>query len=246
MSQPFASSPLPDGCISDLQFDKWQAAELSRQIEQQLELHVAGCARCSRRRQRLADDVARFLQQFPTPPAAVTPPTALANKRRYLLAAASTALAAAAALVLWLRMPAGDLGTRSKGTAQLSFFVKHAGQVTPGLPGQRVFAGDQLRFSVTASKPRHLAILGSDSTGATFVYHSASARSVAIDAGRDVALPSSVEFDAAPGTETIWAIFCDEAFAVGPLQAKLAAQGTLQEPPGCSMETLRLVKGSPP
>lgn len=245
MSHPFASSPLPAGCISDLQFDKWHAGELSPQTEQQLESHLGACGRCSGRRQRLTRETAQFLQQFPTPPATAAAPTSL-GKRRYWLAAFSTTLAAAAALVLWLRMPQGDFGTRSKGTAHLGFFVKHAGQVAPGVAGQRVFAGDQLRFTVTASKPQHLAILGRDGTGATFVYHSASARSTAIDAGRDVPLASSVELDAVPGTETIWAVFCDEAFDVGPLQATLAAEGTLHELPGCSLETLRLVKGSLP
>jgi hypothetical protein len=245
MSHPFASSPVPTGCISDLQFDKWQAGELSPQTEQHLESHVATCARCSGRRRQLASDAAHFLVQFPTPPATAPAPTSL-SKRRYWLAAASTTLAAAAALVLWLRMPQGDFGTRSKGTAHLGFFIKRAGQVTPGVAGQRVFAGDQLRFTVTASKPQHLAILGRDGTGATFVYHSASARSTAVGAGREVPLASSVELDAAPGTETVWAIFCDEAFDVGPLKATLAAEGTLHELPGCSLETLRLVKGSLP
>lgn len=246
MSHPFAVSSLPAGCISDLQFDKRRAGELSGQAEQQLDQHLATCSRCSQRQQQLAADAERFLEQFPTPPAVTTAPRSLVSKRRQWLAVASTGLAAAAALLLWLRSPDGEPGTRSKGSAQLSFFVKHAGQVTPGVSGQRVFAGDQLRFTVTTSKPQQLAILGRDSTGATFVYHSAAGASAPLDVGRDVALASSVELDDAPGTEAFWAIFCDKAFSVDPLRATLASTGTLRELPGCSIETLELVKGAQP
>lgn len=239
------TSPLPDGCISDLQFDKWQAGELGQQVEQRLDLHVASCVRCTERKQQLAADAARFLAEFPTPPRAAKP-SRLEPRRWRWLAAASSGLAAAAALMLWFRAPADDFGTRSKGTSRLSFFVKHAGEVTPGNAGQRVFAGDQLRFTVTTSKPQHLAILGRDGTGATFVYHPASSHSIEVAAGRDQALPSSIELDDTPGTETFWAIFCNDAFAVGPIRTTLSTNGKLDAPPGCSVETLHVEKGPRP
>jgi len=246
MTPPLLTSSTPTGCISDLQFDKWRAGELSGPRERELDLHLATCARCSQKQQLRTAEAARFLEQFPDPPRAASRPARLARKRAYWLGAASTGLAAAAALVLWLQAPGVDFGTRSKGAAHVSLFVKHAGEVTPGLAGQRVFAGDQLRFTVTTSKPQQLAILGRDGTGATFVYHPASDRSAAVGPGRDIALASSIELDTAPGTETIWAVFCDEAFAVGPLQASLTASGTLRQLPGCSIDSFQLVKGSQP
>jgi hypothetical protein len=246
MTSPFRTSTTPAGCISDLQLDKWQAGELSEQAEKELTLHVATCARCSQKRQRLAANAERFLQQFPEPPRANAAASRSANKRGYWVAAATTGLAVAAALVLWLRTPVGQFGTRSKGTAHLGFFVERAGEVTRGLPSQSVFAGDRLRFVVTTSKPQQLAILGRDGTGAAFVYHPDSARSALVGAGRDLALASTIELDNAPGTESIWAVFCDEPFDVAPLKAALLAKGALPELAGCTVDSLRLPKGSRP
>jgi len=244
MTSRFPKSTTPAGCISDLQLDKWQAGDLSEPAARALDAHVTTCARCSQRRQRLAAEAARFLQQFPTPPR--PSPTLPTKPRGYWLTAAGTLLAAAAALVLWLRTPSEESGTRSKGAAHLSFFVKRGGEVMPGTADQVVFAGDQLRFAVTASKPQQLAILGRDSTGAVFVYHSDSASSALVSPGREVALANSIELDDAPGTEMFWAVFCEKAFEVAPLKAELAAEGALPPPPGCTVDTLRLVKGSRP
>jgi len=246
MTSPFRTSTTPAGCISDLQLDKWQAGELSEQAEKELTLHLASCARCTQKRQQLAANAARFLQQFPEPPRAKLPATRSANQRAYWLAAATTGLAVAAALVLWLRTPVSESGTRSKGTAHLSFFVERSGEVTRGLPGQSVFAGDRLRFVVTTSKPQQLAILGRDGTGGVFVYYPDTASSVLVRAGRELALANSIELDDAPGTEAIWGVFCDEAFDVAPLKAALLANGALPQLPGCTVDSLRLPKGSRP
>jgi hypothetical protein len=235
------ASPTPAGCVSDLKLDQWQAGELSAEAEATLGAHVAGCARCSQRRQQLSAEAERFLQQFP-----VAPRGSRDSRRGQRLALAATLLAAAAACLLWLEAPGSESGTRSKGPPHLTFFVKRAGEVTVGVAGQRVFAGDQLRFAVTSEKPQQLAILGRDSTGAAFVYHSTSGRSVAVDAGRDVALGTSIELDAAPGTEQIWGVFCDQPFEVAPLRATLAALGTVQSPSGCTIDRLTLEKGAPP
>ncbi|HYP87241.1 MAG TPA: hypothetical protein VEQ59_03795 [Polyangiaceae bacterium] len=228
-------------CISDLKLDQWQAGELSAQAGEELRAHVDSCARCTHRRQTLVADAAQFLQRFPEPPRRTR-----AGNRSYWVAG-TTALAAAAALVLWLKMPTEQPGQRSKGEAtQFGFFIKRGGQVTLGAAGQRVRAGDQLRFVVTTSKPQHIAIVGRDGSGAVFEYHAASGHSVAVAGARDQALESSIELDAAPGPETVWAIFCDEPFELAPLKSTLAGAGELQAPPGCTLKKLELMKDAAP
>lgn len=233
-------TPRATGCVSDLQLDRWRAGELAGEAARHVEEHVSSCEHCRARQARLDAIAADFSLKFPNPPRAKSrPPLA-----RWL-AAGSTVLAAAAAAALWLRAPADD-GVRSKGTAHVGFFVKRGAQVVPGHDHDLVYPGDQLRFTLTTSRPQHVALLGRDGSGATFVYYPQGARSVSVGVVRDLPLDSSVELDATPGDEAFFAVFCDEAFDVAPLAVRLRPQPELPAPAGCTVDALHLRKASTP
>jgi hypothetical protein len=138
--------------------------------------------------------------------------------------------------------PGDGATTRSKGAARLGFFIQRQGRVIAGHDGDRVYPGDQLRFTLTQSKPQHVAILGRDGTGSAFVYHPPTQHSAALPAVEALALESSVELDATLGSELVLGVFCDRPFELEPLRASLAATGTLPELPRCSVDELRLEK----
>jgi hypothetical protein len=55
----------PEGCLSDLVFDEWNAGELSAEVQQEYELHLASCQRCQARQEELRDFAQAFLDARP-------------------------------------------------------------------------------------------------------------------------------------------------------------------------------------
>jgi hypothetical protein len=237
--------PASLGCLSDLSFDRWQADELAPDEVRKAEQHLSSCQHCRERRAVLRAEAEQFLARFPDPPLAQARVAPLESpKPRGLRRLAPGALGLAAALLLWVGLGRehDDPGTRSKGSAHVGFFLKRGEIVLEGRDGQRVMPRDRLRFVITTSQPAQVAILGRDSTGAAFLYYPAGESSASVKAGRDVPLDSSVELDETLGEESIWAVFCEQPFELPPLQKLLAERGGLPALPGCSVDTLRLVK----
>ncbi|XYH94073.1 zf-HC2 domain-containing protein [Sorangium sp. So ce1128] len=121
---PFERSR-PEGCPSDLRFDRLLAGELAPAEEQAARAHLDGCERCAARFVALEAERAAFLAAPPPlrlPPRAVAPavpaaPRAVAPAVRRLRAralfpavAATLGAAAVLALVLRTRPPAGSTG----------------------------------------------------------------------------------------------------------------------------------------
>ena len=225
-------------CASDLQLDKLLAGELTDPEANKLRSHLASCEPCGQRQLELERQASAFLQRFPEPPRVARKPK---PPQRRWLAAGGAALAMAAGLALWLALPAREALVRSKGSARLGFYVKRGAAVTRGLDGQSVRPGDQLRFVITTAEPRHVAILGQDSSGQAYVYHPKLGRSAPVGAVRELALPSSVELDDLLGSETIWAVFCDAPFDPDRLKAELGRHQPLTAPEGCTLDTLHLL-----
>jgi hypothetical protein len=136
----------------------------------------------------------------------------------------------------------GEEGTRLKGGARLAFYVKRGTSVLPGIDGQVVYPGDQLRFTVSNEAPEHLAILSLDGASVASVYFPSGPDSASLGRGRDQALDSSVELDATLGRERLWAVFCVEPFRTEPLREQLEREGNLPELAHCTIDSLSIVK----
>jgi hypothetical protein len=242
----------PPECLSDLVLDQWRAGEIEDGARLgELEAHVASCERCRSRRAAFDREAASYLsrQPFFSPHGrARLQERTKRSARRLQIVAGASALAAAAVLALVLRAPqdgvrgADESGTRIKGGSRVAFFVKRGDRVVMGGPSERLQPGDQLRFTVTLERPRHLAIFSRDARGVASVYYPAEAVTKALPAGADIALENSVELDDALGEERIFAVFCDSAIAVEELRSSLERTGDIQTGSGCTVDRSAFVK----
>lgn len=223
----------PD-CASDLQIDEWLGNELSPAERERIASHVDGCARCTKRHLELSEARAAFLEAAPLPRTSRP-----ASRRLFPLGLAGT-FAAAAALLLMLRPATTEApGTRAKGTARTSFYVKRDERVHLGHASEPLRMGDQLRFAYSTPQPAYLAIISRDATGKRSLFYPSARRAERVEPGDQVLLPSSVTLDDAPGDEHVLSLFCDAPL---DLTVLLEATTPFTAPPGCVAHELRLTK----
>jgi hypothetical protein len=237
----------PRDCISDLAFDQWEAGELDRQRADELARHMAQCARCGEQRQLLRAQAQAFIsgpgrpEELPRLHARMLRPRS--RRPRVLLPAVAGLLAAAATALLVFLPRDREHATRLKGSASVGFFVKRGERVERGSDGEHVQPGDQLRFTLRSDRPTHLAILSLDALGVVSVYFPRTAgQGPLLPIGEEIALDAGVELDATLGPEAIYAVRCQAPPAVDALAATLQRARTLQPPPGCELDVLRIFK----
>jgi hypothetical protein len=249
-------------CVSDLGFDEWFADEGSPDERARFTAHLQTCTRCRLRGELFDRERAAFLAKAPTLDAnADWAQRSRQAKRAQRLRGAPAWLGLSAAavigmLVAWIGLPfkpwattgvtaAPDTGERSKGAAQVGFYIKRGEHVQRGANGDTVYPGDQLRFTYSSVRPMYLALLGRDQRTAS-VYFPSGAQAARVDSARDRALDFSLELDAQLGDERLFAMLCPNEFALGPLRAELEASGELHAAAECRVERIALRKAAPP
>jgi hypothetical protein len=132
---------------------------------------------------------------------------------------------------------------RTKGaSASFDFVVRRGEHTVLGIAGMALYPGDRLRFTVSASRAMHWGVWGVDAGGQVSAY-ATSARLMQVSAGRQVALPQTVELDDSAGHEHIVAVFCEGAQASDTIQRALADNIQAPRlPPGCGSETVEVRK----
>lgn len=230
----------PVGCLSEYALERLRLGELVGDSRETARAHVGFCARCS----AIADQLAGAAASLPPRRPSAEHPRRL---RRLRLGAAGGALAVAAAcLIVWARLGPGDEGAgevRLKGGVRLGFFVRHREQVRPGLPGERVAAGDALRFTVTTPKPGWVAVLSRDGAGRGSIYYPTDGRAmVPIAARGDQPLPASTVLDEVAGPERICALVCSAPLELEPLRRGFEAEASA--PGGCAADCVTIEKAA--
>jgi plastocyanin len=239
---------VPEACLSDLLLDELRADDLDANRKAQAEQHLRSCARCTARQQVLLAAALEFTERYPEAPVVTVPRATRSIGRIY--AGLTAALALAACVVLFVRAErvARDSQAaleRSKGGARLGFYVKRDGHVFQGADGQRVHAGDELRFVVTNAAQHQIAILSRDGRGVTSVYYPSQRLSRALGSAHETALDTAVQLDATPGAEALFGIFCDSEFELEPLRSTLEKTGHLPAMKGCTVDELGVIKDAP-
>ncbi|WP_437630599.1 zf-HC2 domain-containing protein [Sorangium sp. So ce854] len=249
---PFERSR-PEGCPSDLRFDRLLAGELAPAEAQATRAHLDGCARCAGRFAALEAGRAAFLAdppplRLPAAPRATAPAVQRPRARplfpaRALFPAVTAALGAAAALAAVLfvnRSPAppaeprgdergaglapAEPATRIKGSGgRIGFYVARGEVVSPGGPGEVVHPNDRLQFTYSTAEAGYFALLSVDGAGKGSIYFPAGDVAAPIQPGEGVPLPSSVVLDGTLGAEVLYGLFCDASVALEPLRAALEA-----------------------
>jgi anti-sigma factor RsiW len=244
-------------CISDLRFDRMFAGELGDEETRAIDAHLTSCATCRARREEIAQAQAAGAGTLAAEAGALhARATGGRRKPRAAIASGALALVALAAGV-WLavapaRPPAdpgepGEQPLRFKGGHGFGFYVQRGAAVYRGGPGERLLAGDRLRFVARTREPRYLAVLSLDGAQRATVYFPSGARAAELAPGEvEQALPASVQLDDVLGPERLYALFCVEPLALEPLRSALAQQRhAFAAPAGCELERLLVHKAAP-
>jgi hypothetical protein len=213
VSSGTASTRRP-GCASDLDLDEMLAGDLAGSVkEARVKAHLATCQRC---RDRLASFAAVEPPPFSYAHADRRIERPVVARRRWRSAAVVATLACAAAgLVLAVRLggrAADPAGERTKGALGLTLMVRRANGVVENIVGEgRLAGGDGIRFSVAASKPGYVVVLGLDAAPSVTVYVPTAPESspVRVDAAGIASLPGSIVADQTAGFERIVALECE-------------------------------------
>jgi hypothetical protein len=156
------------------------------------------------------------------------------------------ALAAAAAVILVVVKRGDDPGRPPdelsvKGD-DISLVVHLAsGETSKRLAsGDKVHAGDRIRFELGGVKPGFVAVIGIDGSGQPTIYHpDGGAQPTAFDPASRL-VPGAIELDATPGSERFFAVYSERPFAFEVVVPALATSAAL--PPGISKSEIVLQK----
>jgi hypothetical protein len=232
--------------VSDLQWDRLLAGELSADAGDAARAHAAGCAACEARLRTLTAERDAFRLR------PIAFPLAHAPRRRWRWWLAPLApLVAAAAVLLVLRAregEPGEPGERPKGTGPvLVLAAGQPGALVPVGAGDLVRPGEYLQAGYTAARDGFGAVLSRDGAGSVMTYVPARGDAmVALPAGADRSFPQSTVLDDVVGAERIAIIWCEAAHPLEPLLADLRAGRPLAAPAGCTVRELALDKRAGP
>jgi hypothetical protein len=115
----------------------------------------------------------------------------------------------------------GERGASRSRASGLGVSVRRAGDVDvrPLAPGTPVHAGDVLRFSVRAEKPRYLLVRLRDGAGAPTTIFPTAPGALAVLVQPGEALPVTPVLAAGAGKVVVTAVFADHAFSVDDARA---------------------------
>jgi anti-sigma factor RsiW len=216
--------PLPSPCggPSLQELREFETGELSDIENARIRNHTETCAHCQTALFEFAAD--RRAIHTAVPFAALerrleARPTAFPT--RWRRAALGLLIPAAAALAAIVLIPRGGAdrasstpGVRTKGGGpSLDFVVKSGAQQHDGHDGEKLQAGDALRFRYSAAGLPYVLIVGVDSDGKVFPYLSEGDRSARAESGSALA-PNSVVLDGDPRPERVFAIYSKDPVAV--------------------------------
>ena len=205
-----------DPHISQLMLDALALRALDRDSEARVHAHLACCASC----REAAQVAAELRQRFTVHVLPRGVPARRRQRRSWLLI---PALAAVLLAIGWRSRPAPVAELGIKGAASWQVFANHDGRVFPVHDGTTLAAGDRIRFAVTPAGARYLLIASIDGLGAATIYYPYDGAQSAIIEGDRVEPAGSIELDAAPGPERIYALLSDQRIAADTVIEQLRA-----------------------
>lgn len=200
--------------VSAFMLDAVALGAVDARTEERIRIHLASCAECHREEQAAAELRALFAIRV-LPRGLRAPAERRAHRWGRWPWLAVPALAVAVLLVgLWPRPEPPELAI--KGDATLEVFAHRDGQTFVVQDGTELVAGDRIRFVVLPAGSGYVLVASVDGGGAATIYYPYGADHSAPIEGDRVELDGSIELDAAPGPERIYALLSDR-----PLDAAL-------------------------
>lgn len=201
-----------DTHVSALMLDAFALGALDGDAADRVRAHLARCAAC-REDQRTA---AALREHFAT---SVLPRGRPARRPRRWPWLAVPVFAAAVVVLLLIvapRRPPRPPELAIKGDAGWQVFAHRDGRTFAVHDGTELAAGDQIRFLVLPDGAHYLLVASVDGGGAVMIYYPyGGEQSMGVEGDR-VELSGSIELDAAPGPERIYALLSDD-----PIEAEI-------------------------
>lgn len=230
--------------VSDLQWDRLLAGELSADAGEAARSHADGCAVCAARLRELTAERDAFRLR------PIGFPLSRPPRRRWRLALSLVPVAAAAAVLLAVRARPHEEGPgeRTKGTGPvLLLSAGRPGALVPIATGDAIYPGDSLQAGYTAPRDGFGAVLSRDGAGTAAAYVPPDGGAmVPLPAGALRPFPGSTILDDVLGGERIAIVWCEAAHPIEPLLAALRAGRALAVPDGCAVREVTLDKRAGP
>jgi hypothetical protein len=197
--------------LSAYQLDSLRAGRLDGEGARAARGHLAACPTCRRLEDSLLAEQRHFAHEvLPRTRAALRARIESAPRRAAWPRWAFLTLAPAALLVLLVARPRQPVTYQAiKGGPSLQVVARRAGRTFPVAGAGPLAAGDAIRFVVSSPRP-FLMIAAVDAQGHSRVYAPFDGKeSAAVAADQRLELPEggSIELDATPGPERIFALF---------------------------------------
>ena len=239
-----------DGHLLDLALERFVADDLSSDEQALCDTHLALCSPCVAR----LDALRALPLDLPPLVSPSEPPPAVRRPSRpswWGLGGTLAAVAAAAGVALFVPSPQPADVFQSRGAdLHLEVWLHDGDDVSRVFDGDPVVAGDRVRFRVDVNAPGYVIVAGVDATGS--VYPGAPQHGPAIFVEPDpepFLLPGALGFDDTPGEELLVAVQCPEPVRMADLEDALRDVEPASELPGllpgCSQDSVRLVKTDP-
>jgi len=239
--------------VSDLQWDRLLAGDLSAVADNAAHAHAARCAACASRLRELTAERDAFWIRWSEVP------RSRARRRRWPSALVPLAAAAAAAALIALRVRPreGDSGERPKGSIlkvpspetiashgpALLLSAGRPDALPPVASGDVVHPGDYLQAGYTATRDGFGAVLSRDGVGSVTAYVPPGGDAmVPLAAGVERSFPQSTILDATLGGERIVIVWCETEHPFTPLLAALRADRPISAPGDCVVREVTLEK----
>jgi hypothetical protein len=205
-----------DAHVSALLLDALALGALDRDAADRVRAHLASCAACREAQQTAAE----LREHFAT---SVLPRGLPVRRPRRWPWLAVPVLAAAVVVLLILapRRPPPPPELAIKGDAGWQVFANRGGNTFAVHDGTELAAGDQIRFIVLPDGAHHLLVASVDGSGAAMVYYPYGGDQSMVIEGDRVELSGSIELDAAPGPERIYALLSDRPIEAAIVRAYL-------------------------
>ena len=124
-------------------------------------------------------------------------------------------------------------GVRLKGSIGFKVYRVESGQRLLMMSGERFASGDELIYEVSLSKAGHVLIVGDEPGEPLYASYPSDTQgqSMPIGAGTAQLMESSVILESVQNQERLYAVFCNEPFALSQIERELE---TIRVPESCS------------
>ncbi len=216
---------------SSLRLDALALDGVSVAERRELEAHLVSCARC----QADSASAASLRKEFDETvyrQALRGVRSRMAPRRpwwRALVPASAALVVAVAAVLLVVRQPQSvvEPAYRVKGGPSLRVFGRRQEKIFAVSDGDRLHAGDQVRFTVANPAAGYLMIASVDGRGHGSIYFPFDGQASALVSGLGGELPGSVILDDAAGPERLFALWSPEPLTATTVLSSLETLGAL-------------------